>query len=306
MAELFRVKFDVGGDAPVEIVASMFAGLDVVTQGALNLAAHVIDAAVDEGIRAYPGGTHERPPRPDEASQAQTGQMFAQEERVPAVSGIARQEQRQSAFPMPPPISAPTDPTQTKPIWQRTMLEQLYASKRAVEHVAERVQAERVQAERVRDELEEAARELGLPLQSENAAMQDARIRARTVLGLMPERPYRFRSVRYRNPLTVEIISEAGFAATSLAFVLRLVRDWSSVRRRLAAEAAAAESRAADTESGTLFLNEFRRLVLEQVARGELVLTSQALDALVSNEMATAVDRLARRKPIVTQRSLDG
>jgi hypothetical protein len=95
--------------------------------------------------------------------------------------------------------------------------------------------------------------------------------------------------VQYTNPLTVEIISDAGFAMMTSTLLLRLIRDWSSTRRQSAAAASNAESQA-------FLQTELRRLVLKQVSEGELPLTVDAVSALLSDSMVDAVDRLAANK----------
>jgi len=111
--------------------------------------------------------------------------------------------------------------------------------------------------------------------------------------------PYRFRSVRYENPLIVEILSEAGFATMSLALLLRIVRDWSPARRQ-------AKAAATDAESRTLLRAELRRLLCEQVRAGELTLTTDAIDSLISDSTADSANRLSIYEPVLEQRQIEG
>jgi hypothetical protein len=114
---------------------------------------------------------------------------------------------------------------------------------------------------------------------------------------LKPQDKYRFRSIRYENPLTVEIISEVGFAAASLALVLRLIRDWRSDRRRSAALAADAESR-------TAFRSELRGILIDQVRQKKLELSAHALDVLMSGDAEDALHSLASSPPTVEWREI--
>lgn len=116
-------------------------------------------------------------------------------------------------------------------------------------------------------------------------------------VALDPREEYRFRSMRYENPLTVEILSETGFAAASLAFLLRLIRDWSSDKRRSAALAVDAESR-------TAFRSELRKILIDQVSKEKLILSEHALDELMSGDADDALQKLTVTPPTVNWREI--
>lgn len=252
MADLFRVVFEVGSDAPVSAVASIFAGLDVMTQGAFDVAAHAAEVAalgLHEPERAVVAAPQRRP-------------RVRVKELDPELGGEAARQP-----------SAEEDES-------------------PAEAVTAELQALKQQLDAMQDWLAEGRISVAPLLASRRA-------RELAVARLMPRRPYRFRSVRYQNPLAVEIVSEAGFASAALAFLLRLVRDWSSARRQSAAAAVEAESRA--------FLRaQLRRLVLERVADRELALTSEMVTALLSDAMVDAVDRLAAYGLDVERQELPG
>jgi hypothetical protein len=235
----------------------MFTGLDIMAQGALNMAIRAAGSWEIERTRSAPSGS--RPPRAREHS------LTRSESRLAEWRGRERAETSESIFRRGWTVEREPD-----------------------EPVAARPSA----AEREPDE----------PVAARPSAAEpkpEDRERALAIARLIPKRPYRFHSVVYENPLTVEIISEAGLAATTLAFLLRLARDWSSIRRSSAAAAADAESRA--------FLRAMlTRVALEKIASGELQLTAEMVNELLSEKMAGAVDRLAVHGPAVDQQSIPG
>jgi len=107
-------------------------------------------------------------------------------------------------------------------------------------------------------------------------------IAGQVITELTPTQQYRFRSARYGSPLVVEIISGAGLAAWAFERLLRVIRDWRSDQRRSLAAAA-------DAESQALFRMELRQLVSRQAATGELRLTPEMVDALISRQMTDAI-----------------
>lgn len=117
----------------------------------------------------------------------------------------------------------------------------------------------------------------------------------------LPDDRYRLRSFRYSNPATAEILASTGVAATGLAYLLTVIRSWSSRRRRDNARASAEQriqrAHAADTESLVATKVELRRIMLERLARGEVSLDSAAIDTLLTADLVGAADRLADRDP---------
>jgi hypothetical protein len=331
VAELFTVAFEVEGDVPVEVVAGIFAGLGVVAQEALDLAARAAEVAVDEGLgpasgtsedeaagrmpryRAFIRGKRMRETRPTETEVAALTGAGLTEEALQAAVGIDDLRRRTGALAdVAATLAMAGDPVRSAQV------------ARQAEAVAESITDQSVKAEALADvagalaeagqteEALEVAAAIGdqppraSTMTAKRAQAEGGRmagipleVRARGIAGLLPRRPYRFRSVRYGSPLVVEIISDAGFAAMALTFVLRLVRDWSSARRRSAAAAQ-------DAESQAFFRIELRRLMLEQLAEGGLALPPGAVEALVSGSMPDAVDRLAAYGPSVEQQAISG
>lgn len=124
-------------------------------------------------------------------------------------------------------------------------------------------------------------------------------LRSREVAGLLPQQPYRFRSLRYENPLAVEIVSDGGLAAAALLAVLRVIRDWAPRRRLLAA-------RADDAEDRAWFRARCRRFAIEQISQGELSLTSEMVRDLLSDDLVDAVDELSARQRSMEHQQLPG
>lgn len=59
-----------------------------------------------------------------------------------------------------------------------------------------------------------------------------------------------------------------------------------------------------DAESRAFLRVGLTRLALEKIASGELPLTTEAVNTLLSDSMVDAVDRLAAHGPIVNQQSI--
>jgi len=116
----------------------------------------------------------------------------------------------------------------------------------------------------------------------------------------LPDEPFRLRSLTYRNPITLEIIATAGAAATGLAVLMRVIRDWRPRRRRENARADAEEriqrAAAADAEDQAWARARLRRLLLERVAGGELPISPDAIDGVVSDALARSAERLFERQ----------
>ncbi|MEU1455460.1 hypothetical protein [Streptomyces avermitilis] len=119
-------------------------------------------------------------------------------------------------------------------------------------------------------------------------------LRAEEMSRLLPEDPYRFRSVRYGNPLGAEILVEAGAAATALAALLAVIRDWGPRRRQQNAIAD-------DMEDLVRCKAKLRRMVLAKIASGELPISYDEVDDVISGRLAGAIDRLSDRQPEIEQ-----
>jgi hypothetical protein len=121
--------------------------------------------------------------------------------------------------------------------------------------------------------------------------LREAEIAAR-----LPDRPYRFRSVRYENPLIVEIISAAGGAA-GLGILLQIIRDWRPRQRITRAVAA-------DVEDQAWTRTQLRRILVEQAVRGDLALTPEIANSLMSDSLVDAVGRLSSRSRELERRQI--
>ncbi|MER7151400.1 hypothetical protein [Streptomyces lydicus] len=114
-------------------------------------------------------------------------------------------------------------------------------------------------------------------------------LRASEVSRHLPDQPYRYRSLKYGNPFDAEILAASGAAATGLAFLLTVIRDWGSRRRR-------GNAAAADAEDQAWARAQMRRLVLDRIARGELPVGPEMVASLLSDDFVDAADRLSRRE----------
>lgn len=120
------------------------------------------------------------------------------------------------------------------------------------------------------------------------------RFRADEMSRRLPREPYRFRSISYQNPLAVEIITAIGASAASLSILLKIIRDWEP-RRRL--QNAIAE----DREDQVKCRIKLRQILLAKVASGELPISPDAVDGLVSGRLPAAIDRLSDHEPEVRE-----
>jgi hypothetical protein len=124
-------------------------------------------------------------------------------------------------------------------------------------------------------------------------------LRSREVARRLPRQPYRFRSVRYENPLVLEIVSGGGVAAWALVALLGVIRDWGPRRR-------VKQAAAADAEDQAWSRQQLRRFAVRQVSEGELELTSDVVRDLFSDGLVDAVGRLSAREPEVERSELPG
>lgn len=124
-------------------------------------------------------------------------------------------------------------------------------------------------------------------------------LRLTEAAALAPADTVRFGHFRYENPVDGQLLVDAGVALAGLGFLLGVMRDWSSRRRRESTRADAEEriqsSLADDMEDQVLVRRMVRRVALARLARGEPDLSSDTLDGILSDNVVAAIDRLAER-----------
>jgi hypothetical protein len=95
----------------------------------------------------------------------------------------------------------------------------------------------------------------------------------------------------YRNPLEVNL-EGSGFLLLGTIYVLRLVRDWSHIRRIGAAQATQAESAARRATTHA----DFSQWLVDEARHGRLHVSPSELVNLVTRPEVQALDRLADDK----------
>jgi hypothetical protein len=251
VVDLFHAAFDVGGNASVGSLASIFTDLNTATQGAFVLATRAAEAQAERNL----------------VSLALAGTTARLVDRK-LVEGIER-------------LGGGV-------YW----------------HTQEATdEAQRSWYEIWKDVRERLSWLLPFLLSSNSGAEPWANLaeelRSREIAAMLPRQPYRLRSVRYENPLILEILSEGGFATLALSALLRLIRDWGS-RRRLE------DARASDAEDRLWFRTQLRTIAVQQLARGELRLTPEIIRDLLSDDLVNAVGELSVLQPSVDQEHLPG
>jgi hypothetical protein len=86
----------------------------------------------------------------------------------------------------------------------------------------------------------------------------------------------------------VEIILAVGGTLAALTPLLRVIRDWAPARRQATAVAL-------DAENCNQFRAHLRKLLYEQIGTGNLSLSPDVVDTLISDPRIDALDRLAAR-----------
>jgi hypothetical protein len=247
MAMKFTMKFEVGSQAPVPVVAGLVADLNVVTQSAYEVATHVAEAEADARLTQLvrEGGVRALI---DEALRRgfpvgfQEGDTEFLERDLGATLGLPVPPGRRPLYSFLVSSSLPYDP-------MSVLVGQLRSG--------------------------ELARRL-------------------------PYVPYRFGHLEYRNPLIVEIAAEVGAAATGLAALLAIVRDWGPRRSRQQLENDRQQLENEELRNANAFKSRLRGAYVRAVERGVAPpLGPGDLDALGSADLALAVDGLAHRLEVL-------
>jgi hypothetical protein len=338
MAELFVMTFDVGSGAPVDTITGLIADIDVLCRASRELAVRAAEYAVGELIIPFRGAVdlsddtsssltrlgnilREISERQQEIKRSSARELANIEREANEWGDRLREEiarQRAELEEQPPEVRTVND-EYLRAIQHQDWVEEAFSSQVA--------QRKREMAERFRsretEELAALKREQDRVLQAslpvsgeqayqvlwpliERAVRSDEEIIISSyVSDLVPEQPYRFRSVQYANPLVLEILSGIGFASVSLAYLMRVIRDWSAGRRRSLAAAA-------DVENEVQLKARLRQTMIEQVSTGELPLTPEIINSLIlsskggpTERLAETIERLAARSPAVGHREIE-
>lgn len=231
------MKIQLGSRAPVPLVARLVADLNVVTQGAFEVATHVAESEAD----AHMAG-------------------LVREGGVTALVEEARRRE----------LPLASDEERDLALLERDLEEWMHFGplrrSRSLYWLL-----------------------LGSERRSDPLARLMGQLRSGEVARHLPDVPYRFGSIRYSNPLAVEIITALGGVA-GLSAILAIIRDWGPRRERQRLENE-------DLRDANLFKSQLRRAYLEAAGRGQAPpLSPEALERLASPELASAVDRLANQE----------
>jgi hypothetical protein len=123
----------------------------------------------------------------------------------------------------------------------------------------------------------------------ERTVTQDPRLLAELNDRVAPASgPVRVRSLSYSNPLEIALAVSGSIAG--LVAILVVVRDWSAKRR-------IGQAKAVDYESSVKHRKRLREHVVNQVTSGQLTLTREQAEALLTPEALDALDAL-RNTPV--------
>ena len=240
MTDKFRIVFEVGADAPTNVLTSILDDLNVVTQSALDLAVR--------------------------EAESQAGKYVAGLVRGEGLGGLIREARRRELPGVLPEGDASIE--QMEHLWyesnffflssQRPLL-WLYLIAGGSDYPSPAVQLVN-------------------------------RLLAHEIAEQLPNDSFHFRSVKYENPLAIEIISAGGAATVALTALLRVVRDWGPRRHQ-------EQARAAEAMDQAWTRVQLRALLLRRIAQGELDLPPDAISDLISADNAQAIGRLSRLDP---------
>lgn len=89
-------------------------------------------------------------------------------------------------------------------------------------------------------------------------------------------------SLRYENPLELVILAGGAVAV----YVIRLIRDWPA-RRRINNAAAT------EYENAVIFRQKFRDRILDSIDKGELPITPELVESLLTDDVANALSAVS-------------
>lgn len=296
MTGLFVVTFDVGGDAPVETVTGLLSDVGALCRASRELAMLMAQDAVDNLIaitrEASAGEQAGWVQLMQAVDELVVSEREAKRRALEEIESLERQRSASTGY-QGAPSAAELD-------------EYIAARTRQV------IWDEAARLARLRQRAGELL-SMNVPILITDAHLIVNRLMhgsggiidtAYCVSVLVSNQAYRFRSVHYQSPVVLEILSGTGFASASLAYLLKVVRDWSAGQRRALAAAQ-------DAESQLIAKSRLREIMIEQASTGQIALTPEIINSLISGSasqtvehLADTVKRLATYSPTVDQREI--
>ncbi|WP_157694619.1 MULTISPECIES: hypothetical protein [unclassified Leifsonia] len=124
--------------------------------------------------------------------------------------------------------------------------------------------------------------ELGAFEALEGLGIREAPISQLTLREIEANARITVQSLRYENPLELVILA----GGVVVVYIIRLIRDWPA-RRRINNAAAT------EYENAVAFRQKFRDRLLDSIDKGELPLTPELIDSLLTDDVANALSAVA-------------